>query len=106
MNLITAQELKNKLHAKQQINLLDVREQDEYYESNLGGKLLPLSQLKNMEADEIESWKEQPVIVQCRSGARSMQACMILEQMGFSDTYNLTGGLLEWQKLYGDLKVK
>lgn len=34
--------------------------------------------------------------VYCRSGRRSAQACMILEQQGFDTTYNLLGGMLEW----------
>ncbi len=34
--------------------------------------------------------------VYCRSGRRSVQACMILEQQGFDTTYNLLGGMLEW----------
>lgn len=106
MNVITVQELKSKVDAGEQVNLLDVREQDEYWAANLGGKLLPLSQLRNMEADEIEGWKDQPVVVHCRSGARSMQACMLLEELGFAHMYNLAGGILEWQKQYGEQKVK
>lgn len=34
--------------------------------------------------------------VYCRSGRRSAQACLILEQQGFDTTYNLLGGMLEW----------
>ena len=35
--------------------------------------------------------------VYCRFGARSAQACAVMNQMGFKDTRNLLGGILEWQ---------
>lgn len=35
--------------------------------------------------------------VYCRSGGRSAQACMILNSLGFPNTYNLVGGIMEWQ---------
>ena len=35
--------------------------------------------------------------IYCRSGGRSAQACMILNSLGFLNTYNLRGGMLEWQ---------
>lgn len=34
--------------------------------------------------------------VYCRSGARSTQACNIMDQLGFENTYNLLGGIMEW----------
>jgi rhodanese-related sulfurtransferase len=37
--------------------------------------------------------------VHCRSGARSATACAMLEQMGFTQTKNLTGGILAWNAL-------
>lgn len=38
----------------------------------------------------------------CRSGNRSGQACQMMDQMGFKKTYNLLGGMLDWE---GELKV-
>jgi len=41
--------------------------------------------------------KNKNVYVYCRSGVRSVSACQILESVGFSNTYNLLGGIMSWQ---------
>lgn len=105
MRNITVEELHDKLASGATLHVIDVREQDEYDQVNIGAKLLPLSQLKNMEADVIDDWKDAEVIVHCRSGQRSMQACMILEQLGFIDTVNVQGGIMDWLQKYGDKKL-
>lgn len=106
MNEITVEQLKQKVDSGHDINVIDVREPDEYQESNMGAKLIPLSQLSAMQFDEIENLKNEEVIVHCRSGKRSMQACMILEQAGFTNCVNVQGGIMAWQDKYGDAKIK
>ena len=101
MKNITVEELKAKMDAGEKINLIDCREPHEYAESNMGGKLFPLGKIQTMQIDDIEDLKDEEVIVHCRSGHRSMMACMVLDQLGFSNTYNLTGGILAWQEKYG-----
>ena len=100
MQPITVEELKEKIDKGEKFHLLDVREPHEYEEYNIGGKLLPLSQIQTMQVDEIEDWKNEEVIVHCRSGQRSAMACMILDTLGFSDTKNLNGGVLAWKEKY------
>lgn len=102
MKSITVEELKAKADAGQKFNLIDCREPHEYAESHMGGKLIPLGKIQTMQVEEIEDLKNEPVIMQCRSGRRSMMACMVLDQMGFKDTYNLEGGILAWQEKYGN----
>ena len=105
MENITVEELKARVDAGEKLHILDVREPDEYAEFNIGGKLVPLGKIQSMQADEIDDWKEEEVIVHCRSGKRSMQAGMVLEQMGFKNVKNLTGGVLAWQEKYGNEKL-
>jgi rhodanese-related sulfurtransferase len=95
--VITAQEVKNKIDSNDTLNLIDVREPNEHAEFNIGGTLLPIGKIQTMQIDDIEDLRNEPVIVYCRSGMRSAQAAMILEQLGFSNVSNLEGGMLGWQ---------
>jgi len=74
--------------------LVDVREQNEYDEAHIPGSvLLPLSQL----AERFEELpKDKPLVMQCRSGARSGRAAEFLLQNGYSDVVNMAGGIMAW----------
>ena len=99
MQTISVAELKARKDAGEELYILDVREPLEYADVNMGAKLIPLGQIMNMQIDEIEDWKNHEVIVHCRSGMRSMQACAMLDQLGFTNTKNLAGGILAWVEL-------
>ena len=93
MKEISVQELKEMRDKGEDFQLIDVREEFEYEVSNLGGTLIPLGGIL-IEADKIS--KDKPVIVQCRSGKRSAAAIMQLEQLGYTNLYNLQGGIMAW----------
>lgn len=101
MQNITVEELKTRMDAGEKINLIDCREPHEYAEFNIGGQLIPLGRFQTFQLDELEDMKEEEVIIHCRSGVRSGQACMLLETMGFKNTKNVTGGILAWQEKFG-----
>ena len=98
MQLITVSELQERLAKGEKLNLVDVREPAENREFNIGGILIPLGRIKNMDVDQLEALKDQEVICYCRSGNRSGQACQILDMLGFTNTKNLQGGMLAWQQ--------
>ena len=93
MKEISVQELMEMMDKGEDFQLIDVREDFEYEVSNLGGVLIPLGGIL-IEADKVA--KDKPVIVQCRSGKRSAAAIMQLEQLGYTNLYNLQGGILAW----------
>ncbi len=93
MKEVTVQQLKDKIDNGEDFQLVDVREDFEYEMSNLGGINIPLGGIL-IESDRIA--KDKPVIMQCRSGKRSAAAIMQLEQQGFTNLYNLKGGILAW----------
>ncbi|PAW95600.1 NADH oxidase [Mucilaginibacter sp. MD40] len=94
MKEISVQELKEKLDKGEDFQLIDVREDFEYETSNLGGQLIPLGGIL-IETDKISH--DKPVVVMCRSGKRSAMAIMQLEQHGYTNLYNLQGGILGWK---------
>ena len=100
MTTITAEEIKARMDAGEKLNLVDVREPAEHAEFNIGGTLLPLGNIQTMQTDDIDELKNEEVICYCRSGQRSMQACMMLETFGFTNAKNLLGGMLGWQEKY------
>ena len=100
MNTITVEEVKARLDAGEKLNIVDVREPHENAEFNIGGLLLPLGKVQTMQIEDIEDLKDEEVIVYCRSGNRSGQACLILETMGFKNTKNLVGGMLNWKETF------
>jgi rhodanese-related sulfurtransferase len=93
MKEISVQKLKEKQDKGEDFQLIDVREDFEYEMSNLGGILIPLGGIL-IESEKID--KTKPVVVMCRSGKRSAAAIMQLEQKGFTNLYNLQGGILAW----------
>ena len=101
MNTITVEELKQRMDNGEQIHIIDVREPHEYAESNLGGQLVPLGKIQTMQIEDIEGLQEEELVVHCKSGHRSMMACMVLDQLGFKNTRNLEGGIQAWQEKYG-----
>jgi len=101
MTTITIEEVKARMDAGEKLHLVDVREPHENAEFNIGGTLIPLGKIQTMQIDEIDDLKNEEVIVYCRSGNRSGQACMLLETFGFTNVLNLAGGMMSWQVKYG-----
>ncbi len=97
---ITVQELKERLDRKEDFVFIDVREPYEFNEFNLGAKLIPVGVI-NDHLTELEAHKNAEIVVHCRSGARSGMAQQLLQQAGFSNVRNLTGGVLAWIDAFG-----
>jgi sulfur-carrier protein adenylyltransferase/sulfurtransferase len=93
MKSITVQELKKLMDDKANFQLIDVREQYEYDEANMGAQLIPMGEIVER-MDEIA--KDKQVVVHCRSGARSANIINYLETQGYDNLYNLEGGIMAW----------
>ncbi len=92
---VTVETLKQKLDAKENIFVLDVREPHEYPIANIGAPLIPVGELERR-IGELAAQKDSEIYVHCRSGARSQKASIILKNAGFTNVNNVSGGILAW----------
>ncbi|HEX9979392.1 MAG TPA: thioredoxin domain-containing protein [Flavobacterium sp.] len=86
----------DKLKATPDAQLLDVRTPEEYSSEHLDN-----AENVNLNGDDFEKEvakydKSKPVFVYCKIGGRSRQAAAKLHDMGFSEVYDLQGGILKW----------
>ncbi len=94
MKEITATELKQKIDNKENFQLIDVREDYEFENANIGGELIPMGTVLTA-VDRIS--KDKDVIVMCRSGRRSATVIAELEKrFGYTNLSNLQGGILAY----------
>ncbi|ERM84620.1 NADH oxidase [Rhodonellum psychrophilum GCM71 = DSM 17998] len=98
MEDITVEELKERLDKNEIFPFIDVREEWEYEEDNLGALNIPLSTLPH-QLSEIEKHKGEEIIVHCRSGARSGNAKKFLETKGYYKVRNVLGGIIAYRNL-------
>ncbi|NBW28586.1 MAG: rhodanese-like domain-containing protein [Flavobacteriaceae bacterium] len=78
--------------------ILDVRTEDEFSEGIIPGAInidIYKGQGFLYAIEELD--KSKNYYVYCRSGGRSAQACSIMNQLGFPNTYNLIGGIMNWE---------
>jgi rhodanese-related sulfurtransferase len=100
MKTMNVTEVQSRIEAGDKLNLLDVREPMEHEDFNIGGILLPLGDIRVGDTSSIDHLKDQEIIIYCRSGNRSGQACMVLESLGFTNVINVSGGMLAWQDTF------
>lgn len=94
-SVITVEELKNKIDAREKFRLIDVREPSEYDVARIeGAELKPLGKIMQW-MQELPD-KDQEIVVHCHHGMRSDRACQFLAAQGFTGLKNLQGGIDEW----------
>lgn len=95
MQEITAKELKERLDSGEDVQLIDVRQPDEFAFARIeDAKLIPLGEIISR-MDELDDSKE--LILQCKAGGRSAQAIDFLMRAGYKgEMTNLKGGITAW----------
>lgn len=89
-----SEELKALMDQGNKIVLVDCREQAEWDAGHIEGAIfMPLSDFQE-QSKKLD--KNSTIIMQCRSGQRSLKACQYLESEGYSDLTNLEGGIMGW----------
>ncbi len=95
MKNITPTDFKELLKKDDHFLLVDVREAWEHAAYNIGGILIPLGELINRKQ---EIPRDLPVLLYCEKGIRSMIAIQRLEMLGYTNLYNLAGGMKAWKE--------
>ncbi|MEO8574373.1 MAG: rhodanese-like domain-containing protein [Pyrinomonadaceae bacterium] len=92
---ISATDLKSRMDAGEDIQLIDVRQPDEWAFAKIeGAKLIPLGEILNR-MDEIDETRE--TVIHCKAGMRSANAVQALQRAGFKGNLkNLKGGITAW----------
>ena len=95
---LTQKEWSSQLASDEKSIIIDVRSAEEF-ETGYIPKAIQLDILNSVNFIQgLESLdKSISYYVYCRSGARSSQACQVMSQMGFENTFNLLGGILDWK---------
>lgn len=103
MRITFSQGLKKFQKAKGQARIIDVREEDEFREGHLPqAQVYPLTSfIQSFEEGAFK--KDQVLLIYCRSGARSEQACKFLRSHDYKKAYNM-GGILDYQGEFGPLE--
>ena len=99
MKEVTVTELKEMKDQNQDFQLIDVREKHEVEIAEIGGEHIPMGEVMN-NLNKIS--KDKKVVVHCRSGARSGSIVQALESKGYTNVYNLKGGILAWAREIDD----
>lgn len=93
--IITPVEAKKIIDENMNIEIVDVRDEDELVEGYIENSILiPLDTFKKNAEIKLKD-KNKKILVYCRSGRRSAMACDILDELGYSDVYDF-GGIIDW----------
>jgi rhodanese-related sulfurtransferase len=78
--------------------VVDVRDQGEFAQGHIpNARHIALGEIARR-SNELEKFKDRPVILCCATGMRSNSAIAQLKKAGFEKLFNLRGGMMEWQK--------
>ena len=93
---ISIEESKKLINEGEVTLILDVRNEDEFAEGHLKNAIqIPVNELKENLSD-IEKFKDELVLVYCRSGKRSAEAMDILKENGFKNLVHMKDGISKW----------
>ncbi len=97
MKELSQEEWQEKIQKDKEAVILDVRTEEEVEEGYIPNSINIDIYKGQGFINEVEKLdKSKHYYIYCRSGKRSSQACTLLDQMGFNETYNLIGGFSEW----------
>ena len=106
LNNLTPEGFLSKMeHQDQNFILVDCRQPDEYKAGHFKGAI-NVDYFGNKFYEQLENFDPHKIyLVYCRSGRRSLRTCTLMQNSGFTQVYNLDGGLKNWEKLLGPAEL-
>ena len=89
-------EVRRRLDGGEDLLLLDWRTEEEWATCHIDGALLIPLQEMSLRVEELESHREDSIVVYCHKGARSMIITRLLRHIGFTDVRSMQGGIDRW----------
>jgi adenylyltransferase/sulfurtransferase len=102
---ISAQDLKRRLAAGEKLTVVDVRERDEFVQGHIPDAVFIPRGYLELQIEQHQPEREQPVVVYCAGGVRSALAARNLKEMGYANTISLIGGFNGWKNAGFDFKI-
>ncbi|GIV79504.1 molybdopterin-synthase adenylyltransferase MoeB [Litorilinea aerophila] len=102
---ISAQELKRRLDAGEDLTIIDVRERDEFVQGHLPGATFIPRGFLELQIEQHQPDRDKPIVVYCAGGVRSLLAARNLKEMGYTNTISLVGGFNGWKNAGLPFKV-
>lgn len=96
--LVSAQELESLIKSREGLQLIDVRTDREYKAGHLSGAVLIDYYQSDFKSKLNQLNKDKPIAVYCAVGGRSRNTMKLLKQLGFKESYDLSGGIKAWIK--------
>ena len=92
------------IEAQQTPLILDVRSAEEFHQGHIPGAI-NISYEKLPQDQQLNAYKEQDIIIYCRSGRRAQIASQVLQEKGFKQLITLNGHMIAWQQLHYPLAL-
>lgn len=102
---ISAQDLKSRLTAGEDLTVVDIREREEFVQGYIPDAIfIPRGHLE-LQIEQHQPDREKPVVVYCAGGVRSALAARNLKEMGYEKVISLIGGFNGWKNAGNDFKI-
>ena len=98
VEMVTAKQVYEAVYGEDSLQIVDVRTPEEYDVSHLKNAQNICVTSDDFKEQVAKLDKEKPVYVYCKKGGRSAKAATILKEMGFTEVYDLQGGMMSWEE--------
>ena len=102
---ISVQELKQRLDAGEELNVVDIRERDEFVQGHLPSATFIPRGFLELQIEQHQSDRDKPLVVYCAGGVRSALAARNLQEMGYTNVISLIGGFNGWKNAGFNFKI-